>query len=51
MVLPLLGLKLSISSSQGFYKKIASLEIEVDEIEVKSLVGLESSLNSDNLMV
>ena len=27
----LLGLRLSISSSQGSYKNIASLEIEVDE--------------------
>ena len=27
----MLGLRLPISSSQGFYKKIATLEIKVDE--------------------
>ena len=27
----MLGLRLFISSSQGFYKKITTLEIEVDE--------------------
>ena len=39
----MLGLKLSISLSQGFYRKIATLEIEFDGLEVKSLVESGSS--------
>ena len=31
----MLGLRLSIYSSQGFYKKMATLEIELDEDLIK----------------
>ena len=41
----MLGLRLSISSSQGFHKKIAPSEIEFVELEVKSLVRLRNSMN------
>ena len=41
----MLGLRLSISLFQGFYKKIVTSKIKFDKLEVKSLVGLGNNSN------